>query len=53
MAKEASERGLLYPGTSLRQEFRLGTLAAGTYKALVVVDTGGDQVFGGQFTLQF
>lgn len=53
VAKEASERGLLYPGTSLRQEFRLGTLAAGTYKALVVVDTGGDQVFGGQFTLQF
>jgi hypothetical protein len=40
----------MYPGTSVRQAFDLGTLPAGSYKALVVVDAGGDDVFGAQFT---
>lgn len=44
-------RGLTYPGTSLRQSFDLGRLAEGRYRALVVVDTGGDDVFGAQFTI--
>ena len=46
-------RGLLYPGTSLHQQFALGTLAAGTYKAVLVADAGGDAVFGAQYTLRF
>lgn len=46
-------RGLLYPGTSTRQTFDLGTLPPGTYKALAVADAGADELFGGQFTLRF
>jgi hypothetical protein len=47
-----SRRGLLYPGTSLRQSFELGAVPAGTYQALVVADAGGDQVFGAQYRLK-
>ncbi|HET7463950.1 MAG TPA: hypothetical protein VFJ82_22025 [Longimicrobium sp.] len=47
-----SRRGLLYPGTSLRQTFELGAVPAGTYQALVVADAGGDQVFGAQYRLK-
>ncbi len=48
----SSKRGLLYPGTSLRQTFELGALPAGTYQALVVADTGGEEVFGAQYRLK-
>lgn len=41
----------LYPGTSLRQSFDLTRLAPGRYRALLLVDAGGDDVFGGQITL--
>ncbi|MDB4950806.1 MAG: hypothetical protein JWM27_3455 [Gemmatimonadetes bacterium] len=44
-------RGLLYPGTSLRQAFDLGALPAGAYQALVVADAGGDSVFGARYRL--
>jgi hypothetical protein len=47
-----SRRGLLYPGTSLRQRFELGALKAGSYQAMVVADAGGDQVYGAQYTLR-
>lgn len=47
-----SRRGLLYPGTSLRQRFELGRLPAGTYQALVVADAGGAEVFGAQYRLK-
>jgi hypothetical protein len=47
-----SRRGLLYPGTSLRQTFELGAVPAGSYQALVVADTGGDQVYGAQYRLK-
>lgn len=43
----------IYPGTSVRQSIPLRDIPAGTYKALVVVDAGGDDVFGAQYTLQF
>ncbi len=46
------QRGLLYPGTALRQEFDLTGVPRGSYKALVVVDTGRDDVFGAQYTLR-
>jgi hypothetical protein len=46
-------RGLLYPGTSLHQQFALGALPAGTYRAVLVADAGGDAVFGAQYTLRF
>jgi len=43
----------IYPGTSVRQSIDVSSVAEGTYKALVVVDAGGDDVFGSQYTLKF
>jgi hypothetical protein len=48
----ASARGLVYPGTSIHQRFELPALPAGTYRALLVVDTGADEVFGAEYTLR-
>jgi hypothetical protein len=52
-ANARQERGLLYPGTSLKQVFSLGRLAPGTYRAIVFADSGEDAVFASQFTLKF
>jgi hypothetical protein len=52
-AKAKQSRGLLYPGTSLHQHFDLGTLASGTYKAVIFADTGEDSVFATQYTINF
>jgi hypothetical protein len=52
-ANARQERGLLYPGTSLKQVFQLGKLVAGTYRAVVFADSGEDAVFASQFTLKF
>jgi hypothetical protein len=46
------ERGLLYPGTSLKQLFELGKLPHGTYRAVVFADSGEDAVFASQYTLK-
>ena len=43
----------IYPGTSVRQSIELSSIPKGTYKALVVVDAGGEDVFGAQYTLKF
>lgn len=48
-ARARQTRGLLYPGTSLRQQFDLGRLAAGTYKAVIFADSGDDAVVAMQF----
>lgn len=48
-----SGRGLVYPGTSLRQRFELAGIPAGTYDALVVADAGGDDVFGARYKVTF
>lgn len=48
----SSKRGLVYPGTSIRQRFELGRLPAGDYQALVVGDSGGAEVFGAQYRLK-
>lgn len=47
------QRGLLYPGTSLRQTFALGKLKPGSYKAIVFADTGDDQISAAQYLLKF
>ena len=52
-ASARQERGLLYPGTSLKQTFALGRLAPGNYRAIVFADSGEDTVFASQFTLRF
>jgi hypothetical protein len=41
----------MYPGTCVRHEFRLPSLPAGAYTALVVVDAGGEQAFGAQYSV--
>ncbi|MDZ4698432.1 MAG: hypothetical protein SH809_01895 [Rhodothermales bacterium] len=41
----------LYPGDSLRHRLPLDTLNAGSYEALIVVDAGGENIFGAQYTL--
>jgi hypothetical protein len=51
--KFKQQRGLLYPGSSLRQRFELGAVRKGAYEALVTVDTGDQDVFGAQYKLKF
>lgn len=51
--KYPGNRYRIYPGTSVRQSIDLTSIPQGTYKALVVVDAGGDDVFGAQYTLKF
>ena len=41
-----------YPGTSIRQRVDLTKVPVGTYKALVIADCGGDDLFGAQYTLK-
>jgi hypothetical protein len=43
----------IYPGTSVRESIDLSSVPKGTYKALIVVDAGGDDVFGAQYNLKF
>jgi hypothetical protein len=47
------ERGLLYPGTSLKQVFQLGKLVPGTYRAMVYADSGEDAIFLSTYTIRF
>lgn len=49
----AGVRYRIYPGTSVRQMIDLTAVSAGTYKVLVVVDAGGDDVYGAQYTMKF
>ena len=41
----------MYPGTSVRYTVDLAGVLAGTYKALIVIDCGGDDVFGANLNL--
>lgn len=41
----------IFPGTSVRQGFELGTVAPGEYTAVVIADAGGEAVFGTRYTL--
>ena len=53
LGRREQQRGLLYPGTSLKQRFEFDALPAGSYKAVVFADTGDDAVFATQYKLQF
>lgn len=44
-----AQRGLLYPGSSIRQVFKLPPLAPGDYVALLMADVGTDNVLGTRF----
>lgn len=52
-AKAKQSRGLLFPGTSLRQQFELGKLAPGSYKAVLFADTGDEAVAAAQYNIKF
>lgn len=52
-SRSQQQRGLLYPGTSLKQRFSFARLPAGEYKAVVFVDTGDDTVSAAQYKLLF
>ena len=41
----------MYPGTSVRYTVDLAGVLSGTYKALIVIDCGGDDVFGANINL--
>jgi len=51
--KARQSRGLLYPGSSLRQHFDFGKLPPGTYKAVIFADIGEDTVYASQYTIVF
>jgi hypothetical protein len=51
--KSQQQRGLLYPGTSVKQRFDLGKTGDGNFKAVVFADTGDDAVFAAQYRLHF
>lgn len=52
-ARAKQQRGLLYPATSLHQRFELGSLPAGSYKAIVYADTGVEPVLATQYTISW
>ena len=51
VGKRDGLKNRLYPGTSVQQNIKLGKLSPGTYRALVIMDAGSDEVFAAEFTL--
>ena len=49
----AKQRGIVYPGCSIRQLFSLESLKKGTYSAFLVADAADDDLFAGKFRLTF
>ena len=43
----------LYPGTSVRQLIDISSVSPGSYKAMVVVDAGGDDIYAAEYSLKF
>ncbi len=43
----------IYPGTSVRESIDVSAVTKGKYKALIVVDAGGEDIFGAQYDLEF
>lgn len=52
-ARVERQRGLLYPGCSLRQRFTFARQPAGEYKAVIFADTGDETVLATQYRLTF
>ncbi len=53
VSRQKAQRGLMYPGTSVRQRFVFGALPAGEYTALILADAGGAEVFGAQLRIKY
>ena len=43
----------IFPGTSVRFQINLGATPSGKYKALVVLDSGEQQLYGAKYDLEF
>lgn len=41
----------IYPGTSVRQRVNLGNIPRGTYTIMMILDAGGEDVVGAEYTL--
>ncbi|AHG90863.1 hypothetical protein J421_3326 [Gemmatirosa kalamazoonensis] len=52
VVRKQQDRGLLYPGTSLKQRFELGRLPAGAYKVVLFADTGDEAVYAVPYKLK-
>jgi hypothetical protein len=52
VGKFETRKGRLMPGTSIRRQVDISTLKVGTYKALIVGDCGGDDIFGMELNFQ-
>lgn len=52
VASQKAQRGLIYPGSSVRQTFRLASVPRGSYRALLQTDTGED-IFAMQARVAF
>jgi hypothetical protein len=53
LGKFSGARYRIYPGTSVREIIDLSRIPAGSYRALVVLDAGGDEAYAAQYTLEF
>lgn len=52
LGKFSGNKYRIYPGTSVRQLIDISNVATGTYKAIIVVDAGGEDIFGANYTLK-
>ena len=48
-----ASRGLVYPGSSIRQQFDLPANVRGAHRLVVLADTGGNDLVGAQFSVSF
>jgi hypothetical protein len=53
IGKFDGEKKRIYPGTSVRFNIDLSELPKGKYKAMVMADCGGDDIFGATYNLAF
>lgn len=51
LGRRDGEVARIYPDTSVSYRFDLTDLGSGDYEVLVVVDAGGDNLFGGQYSV--
>jgi hypothetical protein len=53
LGKFDGEKKRIFPGTSVRYKIAMNDSLKGNYKALIVLDTGGENVIGAKYDLEF
>jgi hypothetical protein len=51
-ARFQNVRGLVYPGSSVKQTYALPVLKPGSYKILIIADTGAERLFAAQYRVK-